>query len=103
MDDDLLAAAFDCLGDQVVIVPVAVARRRVEEVHSEVEYSLQRRYRLRIVGGAAGAGHAHAADTDTRDLEVGCSERRSFHAADPIRRRGAPGYNVRKPPSVAMP
>jgi hypothetical protein len=37
VDVDTLAAALQCFGDQLVVVAVAVASGRIEEVDAEVE------------------------------------------------------------------
>ena len=47
----------------------AVHVGRVEEVHAELERAVDRRDRLRLVGGAVELGHPHAAEAERRDLE----------------------------------
>jgi hypothetical protein len=50
MDDHLMPVAADRLADQAVIVALAVAGRRVEQIDTEVERPANGGDRLRVVG-----------------------------------------------------
>ena len=70
------------LADQHLVVAHPVKVARVEQRHAGVERRVDRRDRLRLVGGAVRARHAHAAEPDRADRRAAGSER-----AQPQRRR----------------
>jgi hypothetical protein len=69
-----IAPALDRLADQLVVVPFAVAVGGVEDVDAAIDRALDRRNAFVVVLPAVDARHAHAAEAELRDLEVGDSE-----------------------------
>ena len=70
VDNHTLPAALQGPGDEVVVVTVAVARRRIEKVDAQVDGHVNRGHRLVIVDAPLRAGHAHAAQTQGRNRQV---------------------------------
>src|SRR5439155_26170442 len=70
MDDNSLSPTLECLGDEFMIVSVTVARRRVQKIDPQIERAVKRRDGFAIVRGTIHAGHAHAAEPQTRDFKI---------------------------------
>src|SRR6266550_7571621 len=62
-----------------MIMPAAIARRRIDEVNAEIERPMQRRDRFVVIRRAVRAGHAHAAKRQVRDFELRRAKLYVFH------------------------
>src|SRR4030095_15767883 len=62
-----------------MIMPAAIACRRVDEVDAEIERPMQRRDRFVVIRRAVRTGHAHATERQVRDFEFSGAELYVFH------------------------
>ena len=72
-------AASERVANEQLVVPRRVVVARVEQGDAGVERGLDRGDRLRLVRGAVEVGHAHAAESERRDVEAGGAERSCGH------------------------
>ena len=79
VNHDALAPAFERSVDQLVIVPLSIARRGVEKVDAEIERPVQGGDRLVVIRRPVGAGHAHATQRQVRHFEFRRTELNVFH------------------------
>src|SRR5262245_59969881 len=71
---DSFPPPFKRLGDQLVIMAVAVTGRGVEKINSQIESAVQSRDGLGVISRSIGAGHTHAADPHWRNFEFSCAK-----------------------------
>jgi hypothetical protein len=64
VDDNIMSTAADCFADQAVIVPLAVAGRRVEKIDPEIERAPNSGDRLSVIRRTIDPRHAVTAETD---------------------------------------
>src|SRR5207244_12559835 len=79
MNPDSFASPLERFRDQLMVVAVAVARRRVQKIDPQIERAVKRRDGFIIVRGTIHAGHAHAAEPYRRNFEVSASEPSVLH------------------------
>jgi hypothetical protein len=76
--------SFERVANEELVVPGGVVVARVEQGDAGVERSLDRRDRLRLIGGAVEVGHAHTAEAEGGDGEASGAERTRVHADPPM-------------------
>ena len=64
VDDNIMSTATDCFADQAVIVPLAVAGRRVKKIDPEIERAPNSGDRLSVIRRTIDPRHAVTAETD---------------------------------------
>jgi hypothetical protein len=69
-DHILVPVTLDRASDQFLVGQGSVQLRGVDEVDPELERPLDRRDRLVLVGRAVERGHAHASESEGRDLQI---------------------------------
>jgi hypothetical protein len=84
--DDIVAAAPECLADDLLRLAGRLDVGGVDEVDSGVERGMDDPDRVVVVGVAPGAEH-HRAEAELRDLDAGASQGAKFHELLLFRRR----------------
>src|SRR6185312_16000247 len=79
MDHHRIAPPLDGAADQPVVMAFAIARRGVDEIDAKADGAVERRERFGVVGRPIGARHAHAAEPEAGDQEVGLAEALLVH------------------------
>src|ERR687891_247438 len=79
VNNDPLAPPFQRLGDQLMIVAVAIACRGVDKINSQIERAVQGCDGFVVVGGSIGARHTHATQTQRRNIKIRRAELPIFH------------------------
>ena len=98
-DRHLVAAPGERPAEQLLVRVRAVDLGGVEERAAELERAVDRRDRLRLVGGAVEGAHAHAAEADGADGEVAeGAVAHARHATPRSARTAAAGCRPRRAP-----
>ena len=78
-EHDLVAAAGERAADELLVRERAVHVGGVEERDAELERAMDHRERLRVVTGAVGPAHPHAAESDRADRDAARAESPLLH------------------------
>src|SRR4051812_1717834 len=101
-EDDVVAAAFEGLADDLLVLALRIDVGRVDEVDARVERGVDDPDRLVVVGLTPGAEH-HRAEAQGADLYAGAAERAELHAARLLRAASRPARrssSSRSKPSI---
>src|SRR4051794_25207439 len=80
-EDDVVAAAFQCLADDLLVLTLRIDIRRVDEVDACVEGGVDDPDRLLVVGLAPRPEH-HRAEAQGADLDAGPTEVAVLHTTN---------------------
>jgi hypothetical protein len=85
-EHDLVSTAGDGLADELLVVPLPVDIRGVQEADAELDGAMEGGDGFTLIARAIELAHAHAAETERRDLQAHTSKLARFHVCRPFNR-----------------